>query len=406
MKRPKLHERKPREIKGRDVVARFQSQFRAAGLACLKLLEGKELDRVYCDYHDDFVTRESKQGTTSYHFFQVKTKGSKKHQWSRLELFGLAKKVPEVKAGFLRPGGHAPAKPAAEDISRLGKSIVGKLLEHTATFGDSCNTVTFLTNAYLDDEVERISESILAGDIGERTVRFLADHYAAAVRVEETLPMRDVHTRIGKLRFSWGHDYLDPNHQDFESRAVKVIWEHSEIDLTHTEGVELVKKLLALVQDKSFKVLVSDLTASDLDSAAGISVGELLPLLPISQGAYRHFLEQGDTKALKNASILQRKLKQAGASESIVETASKWKVEWDNWLRNHRHIYEKDVTFLQLQLNEIYRRWAKGQVSLAGLESEVGALMKVIGSSSIKPLLSDEILVGGIMAELVRGDAQ
>lgn len=37
--RPKLHEVKPRELKGRDVIARFHSQFRGAALASLRILE-------------------------------------------------------------------------------------------------------------------------------------------------------------------------------------------------------------------------------------------------------------------------------------------------------------------------------------------------------------------------------
>ncbi len=71
---PSLNEVKPAEVAGRDTIARFQAQFRAAAYACLSILNGKTIDRVYCDFQDDFVCRESKNGTRTYHFYQVKTK--------------------------------------------------------------------------------------------------------------------------------------------------------------------------------------------------------------------------------------------------------------------------------------------------------------------------------------------
>lgn len=404
--RPQLHEVTPRELTGRDVIARFQAQFRAAALACLQVLEGKDLDRIYCDYQDDFVARESSGGAKNYHFFQVKTKKSKKHQWTRLELFGLIKRFPKVEVDCYAPGGPAPKPATVEQLTKLKESFVGKLLDHTARFEDSCKSVTFLTNVYLSDEVEEIGAAISSGNIGERTVRFLADHYVATLGITTSLPMGQVHARIGKLALSAGHDYLDPHHQDFESKAVKAVWEYSEIDLTHTEGVELVEKLLALVQKKSCKTLISDLTAADLDTAAGIGVEDLLDLLPISRGAYQQFLTQGDASALKNASILQRKLGQAGASAEVIEAASRWKVAWDNWFRTNRHTYEREVIFLQHKLNGIYGRLARGEVSFAGLNDEVEKLMHDLDAGSIKSLLTEELLVGGIMSELVRSESR
>lgn len=91
---PQLHEIPPREVAGRDTVARFQAQFRGAAVACLRILDQKGPDRVYCDFQDDFVTREQVDGLPVYHFIQVKTKAARKYQWTRSDLFGLAKNVP------------------------------------------------------------------------------------------------------------------------------------------------------------------------------------------------------------------------------------------------------------------------------------------------------------------------
>ncbi len=70
----KLHEVDPREQDGRDTLSRYKAQTRAASLASLEILENNTVDRVFCDWHDDFVVRKVIDGKTHYHFFQVKTK--------------------------------------------------------------------------------------------------------------------------------------------------------------------------------------------------------------------------------------------------------------------------------------------------------------------------------------------
>lgn len=399
-----LHEVKPREVAGRDVIARFEAQFRAAALASLQILEGKETDLVYCDYQDDYVTRELIGSVKKYNFVQVKTKQSKKQPWTRIELFGIPKKTLKHAGDYYAPGGQAIAV-TTDQLVKLKKSFAGKLLEHTDRFGDSCKSVTFLTNAFFDDDIEKIVAALEGGDVDERTIRFIADNYAATFGLTTPLPMDQVHTRILKLVFSDGHDYLDPYHQDFEARTVKAVWNYSEIDLTHTEGIELVKKLLALIQKKSSRKLVSTMTAEEIDAIAGVSLDDLLSLLPISRGAYQNFLRVGDGSALKNSSVLQRKLGQAGASTDLIEAASRWKVEWDNWFRTNRHTYESDVMSLQLQLNGIYSHWVKGEVSFAGLNGEVGTLLDSL-KIGMRDLLTTELLVGGIMSELVRSESR
>jgi hypothetical protein len=56
-----IHDKAPREEVGRDTTARFRMQFQAAAYATLEILSGNEVDRVYCDYHDDFVVRRKAQ---------------------------------------------------------------------------------------------------------------------------------------------------------------------------------------------------------------------------------------------------------------------------------------------------------------------------------------------------------
>ena len=108
-----LHDLEPREVIGRDIIARFEGQFRGASYACLAILEGNGIDRVYCDYHDDFVQRELVGVDKRYHFFQVKTKGKRNHQWGVLDLFGIYKKKPKDKI---------------DQASLIEQSFVGRLL--------------------------------------------------------------------------------------------------------------------------------------------------------------------------------------------------------------------------------------------------------------------------------------
>lgn len=403
---PPLLVHKPRELAGRDTVRRFQAQFRGAALECLRILEGKNADRIYCDYHDDFVVRERDAKGYAYQFFQVKTKEEKKHQWSRAELFGLNAKLPPKNLKHYDPAGRPQPAANSEQLAKIRGSFVGKLLEHTVAFGDACAAVTFLTNVYLDDEVEGIIAAVTVGDVSERTVRYLSDNFAAIYSIDPSPSMERIHASVRKLKISAGHDYLDPHHSDFDVKAAKALYEYSEINLTYVEGVELAKNLLALIQLKSSSKIVGELTEADLDDAAGVGLDELLGLLPISRGAYANFMKHGDAKALKNATVLQRKLGDAGASSEIIEVASRWKIDWDNWYRLYRHTYEQEIVFLQFRVNSIFSQWQRGEVSFAGLQAEVTKLKGELSGTVLDALLTVEMLTGGILAELVRSESR
>src|SRR5690242_15609008 len=118
----KLHEVQPREDVGRKTIARYRVQFRAAGFACLDILEGKQIDRVYCDHHDDFVVRKNDGSKHLYFFFQVKTKERRNYQWTVNDLLGLTKK---------------PRKNDKEALGKIRNSFIGKMLLHTINFPET-----------------------------------------------------------------------------------------------------------------------------------------------------------------------------------------------------------------------------------------------------------------------------
>ena len=89
-----FYETKPREQSGRDAFSRFNAQVRSAAMASLAILEGKEIDRVYCDFHDDFVVRKKDNKGIVYHFYQVKTKAKQNQNWTVNAVSGIpAKKI-------------------------------------------------------------------------------------------------------------------------------------------------------------------------------------------------------------------------------------------------------------------------------------------------------------------------
>lgn len=385
---PKIHEVEPRENVARETLARYQVQHRAAAYACLQILEGKGIDRVYCDYQDDFVCRETIGNTKQYHFYQVKTKGKLNHQWDKREVLGISRR-------------------GAPKHDEVAKSFVGKLLMHTIRFNSSCGSVVFLTNVYLDDELTEIAGALVDGDLSPPGLQALIKCFNAALCAENPLDEADIADRVGKLRLSAGNPHLHPYAETFESLARDAIYKYSEIDLQHSESQEIIRNLVSLVHEKSLKKLMGEASESDLDDLVGIGIADLLDILSISRGAYEHLLAGGDPAALKSASIIQRKLSRAGASEQIIDYCSKWKIQWDIWLRDKRHLFsEFDINTLLDRLNTIYNDWTFGKHTFASLQSPIDNLWADIRSSDVGRSLSRDHLVGGVLAEMVRGEAQ
>lgn len=386
---PGLHEVEPREVTGRDTIARYQAQFRAAAYACLEILAGKDVNRVYCDYHDDFVSRRAVGGKSVYHFYQVKTKTPRNHLWDKAEVFGLNKKKKATK-------------------EKIAGSFAGKLVVHTIRFGTSCGKAVFLTNVHLDDELEATAAALLKGDFNDGVLKAFMERFNEAfIDSDKPLDAEAIKDKVGRLMLNSAVAYLDPHDSSFEALARDAIFQYSEIDLGHGESKEIIQSLVALVEKKSFRKLLTELNEGDLDDAAGIGISELLEILSISKGAYRELIAGGDPKAIRNASIIQRMLSRAGASDELIEFCSKCKVQWDTWLRDKRHtVPEFELTFLLDRLNSIRVRWTRGEIKFSDIQGEVKALVEELAKTDFSAGLSADLLLGGIFAALVRSEAQ
>jgi hypothetical protein len=113
-------------------------------------------------------------------------------------------------------------------------------------------------------------------------------------------------------------------------------------------------------------------------------------------------LDGQDPSALRSASIIERKLRAAGATEGMIEFATQQKVQWDVWVRGTRHaIPEFELNFLLQRIHEVQVGWLHHGGSMAALRHAIEEMAKDASVSS-RPELTNDLLLGGILADLVR----
>ncbi|MCX9104656.1 dsDNA nuclease domain-containing protein [Aeromonas veronii] len=383
-----LHTKKPREQSGRDSFSRYKAQIRSAGIASLSILEGNEIDRVYCDLHDDFVIRKKDEHGFSYIFYQVKTKGKQNHNWSVSDIFGLQ---PRAKK---------------QDPLKIRDSFIGKLLLHTVVFDCSCHAIVFQTNINNTDDVDELLADIATGTFKDKNSEYLISNFnlCFANETTEQLSTEKIKSNLSKLKFETDVQYLKIGDDNFEPIARDKIYKFSEVDLSYLESKEILIKLLDLVEKKSSGV-IHDLSIDSIEKYAAISINDLLPILSISKEAYDALLLGGDRKAIKNASIIQRTLSSAGAGDEEIEYCSRCKTNWDIWLRNNRHIIsELDLQTIKSHVTGLLNNAIGNKHSLK--ISELRQPIKVLENElKLQGLLYDldiNLILGAVFAELVK----
>jgi hypothetical protein len=375
----------PRETVGRETTNRFRMQFQAAAFAALEILSGNEVDRVYCDYHDDFVVRRTVSGVIEYHFFQVKTKGRANQQWKVDEIFSLKK------TGKLD---------TEEKLAAIRDSIAGKLFVHTVAFGAQCREVTVLSNVHFQDDVFEVQDHLKVGKSQRKYITQFIEKFGEIFSPLGTLSEGEINRARSKLSLLQA-SHFGETLESFADAARTAIWQHSEIDLQKHEVDELASSLVALVESKSCAP-IGGLSKEKIDLVAGIGLDDLLSVLSISTTVYRNLLNGDDPAAIKAASILQRQLKLAGASETMVEAASRAKVSWDVWLRTARHTFpEFELELLLSDIDSKCRAWILSGSALVDLRKTID---EVAGSDLAKKFvaLDTDLLFGGFCSSIVR----
>lgn len=390
-----LHTKTPREQNGRDSFGRYRAQARAAAIAVLSILQGREIDRVYCDLHDDFVVRKNEgPDAISYIFYQVKTHGKQNHNWTLGQVFGI--KTQNKNQGN-------------QNADEIKESFVGKLLLHTVIFDSYCNKVIFQTNIHNDDNIAELLKDIESGDYTNKYTNVLIDKFNDMFPdvILGKLSPDKIKERLAKLSFETDVQYLKDGEENFEPVARSKIYAFSEIDLEHAETKEILLKLLELVERKSSGV-ISKLTKESIETQAGISIDDLLSILSISKDAYQTLMAGGDLSAIKNASIIQRTLLASGAGMEQVSYCSKCKTDWDLWVRNNRHILSNlDFNTIVNEVSSLLLAAQKNgnAISLSNLRTPIKQLVVVLDQQNLLYDLTEDLLLGGVFSELVKGKA-
>jgi hypothetical protein len=385
-----IHAKAPRETVGRNTVSRFRMQFQAAAYAALEILGGKEVDRVYCDFHDDFVVRRTVAGVVEYHFFQVKTKGKANQQWDVAEVFALKKKG---------------ALDTEEKLEAIRKSIAGKLFVHTLEFGEQCREVTILSNVHFDDDVHEVVADLAAGSSSKKYITQFIGRFADIVSPTKAVTPEEVEAARKKLSLLANVQYIGETLDGFAAAAHTAIYRHSEIELHQHEVERIATGLVTLVEEKSCAP-ISGLSKSEIDLAASVGLEDLLKVLSISTQVYQTLVDGGDPAAIKAASILQRNLREVGATESMIETASRAKVSWDVWVRKARHdVPEFTFDLLTQKIDSKCKSWLLAGGAFADLED---IIQSILNSSIGKkfPTLDTDLVFGGFCAAVVRRSAR
>jgi hypothetical protein len=383
-----LHTKKPREQSGRDAFSRYKAQVRSAGIASLSILEGNEIDRVYCDLHDDFVIRKKDEHGFSYIFYQVKTKGKQNHNWSVSDIFGLQKRAKQ------------------QDPLKIKDSFIGKLLLHTVVFDNFCHAIVFQTNINNADDVEQLLTDIATGKFKDKNTTHLISNFNLCFIDELTsqLSPEKIKFNLSKLKFETDVQYLKGGDDNFEPIARDKIYKFSEVDLSYLESREILIKLLDLVENKSSGI-IHDLSIDSIEKYAAISIDDLLPILSISKEAYEALLLGGDSKAIRNASIIQRTLSSAGAGNEEIEYCSRCKTNWDIWLRKNRHVInEFDLQSIQSNITGLLNSiiGSKKSLKISELRQPIKALAHELKCQDLLYDLNIDLILGAVFAELVK----
>lgn len=387
-----LETKPPREQAGRDAITAFSSQFKAAGYAALEILDGGKVSVVYCDYHDDYVVKLVSGADQQFIFSQVKYKVKRNHQWKPLDLFGT------------------PLK-GKINFDAVKKSFGVKMFEHVRNFGDQCEDILLETNVHFHDQIETLCELVSKGDISYRemalykNIRLAFVHHFCGGVFDSHVTCFYVEKFLSLLRLRPACTYLNEDDGDFELYAGKRIYQYSEVPLSEKEKEGIAKSLIELVRSKSVGRIHEKITVDELNKLAGIKLDDLLSILSISKKAYETLAAGGDDKAIRNTSILQRVLRDWGCSNESVVFCCEAKNKWDDWLRVNRHdLSPLDTNFLIDRLQRTIRVLKRSEEPFPQLKVEIESVFNSLNQDFKNRAITKEILFGGVMASIVRGE--
>lgn len=380
-----IHTKKPREQNGRDSFGRYRSQVRSAAIESLRLLNG-EIDRIYCDLHDDYVVRREINDVFEYIFVQVKTNEKQSSSWSSNDLIGISNR-----------------KGVVLSEEKVKDSFFGKMLLNAFLFPSACSKLIFQTNITLNKSSEKVIEAMMSGDISSNSIKYLADNYLTIFDVDaRDVTIEEFVSKLSKISVEQDVQYLKVKDHRFDSYALDYIYEFSEIELSRTEGKIILIQLVELISEKSSGV-IHEFTKEKIEKEAAVCLEDLLGVLSISKSAYEILAESGDSCALKSVSVIQRSLALSGANEEQINYCAMCKVAWDKWWRMNRlSLREYRMLDIRNKVFEVVKEVSS--LGAVNFSSMLGALEKLkirLSDDNILYDLDMDELIGAFFAELV-----
>lgn len=383
----KAHEVSPRELNGRDTIHRFKAQFKAASLECLALLEDGTIERIFCDYHEDYVVKLVDGENTHYRFVQVKTKTKQNHLYNILEIFGIKKKP----------------KNATHD---LPNSFAGKLLLHVESFGKTCHSLVICTNINFDDDVEALVSDAKSGTTVSKYISTLICETKKHVQSLNEKTDAEVLAFLAHLSLDPRKQILNEEDESFVSSAHNKIFKYSEINLNPKEVRQIIIQLLSLIENKSSYEIKGEISEAALNENASVCIDDLLDILTISRPAYHLLKNGGDPNAIKSVSILQRILARNGFPEETIKSFAEFKSQWETWHRVNRHsLQEFKLLKIRTKTAQLAEKLALGKVDLDTVTEAVEKLTLYLKISTERPDLTEDLVFGAVLSEIVKGES-
>ncbi|MEM7850260.1 dsDNA nuclease domain-containing protein, partial [Morganella morganii] len=289
----------------------------------------------------------------------------------------------------------------------IRNSFIGKLLQHTINFPDTCDKVVFMTNTHVDDDIVTLLLD-LSNNYNGKHSKVLIDRFNKCFHDNGNIEKNnfsdeDISFKLKKLEIETDVEYLKEKFDAFYSIARDSIYKYSEIDLEYNEVNEIMISLLNLVNKKS-SVKIDVVNQENIEVSSGIGIDDLLKVLSISHKAYHDLLDSGDQNAIKSASIIERTLRRAGASDEQILFCSDCKIKWDSWVRNNRHILSRiDLISIDSYFQDSLNELSKGSmiIGISFLKHLVLKLKEELGNNGLLFDLDDETIIGGILSKVI-----
>ena len=384
----KLHTEKARELSGRDTIARYTAQFKAAAIAALEILKNDSVVAIYCDFHDDFVIERKLGDKSLYEFVQVKTNKQKGTLWSQNDLIAYSSSTKNL------------------DNKKVRNSFLGKLLIHTITFKDNCKSVVFLTNIDIKESDYPFKIAVNERDFENADLKKLINKFCDVFEITPEISYDQILTNISKLQIETSVPYINLESDSFKPIAKEKICDISEIDLTNSESENIVISLLSLIYDKSMKKIDGNLTEDSLKNIAGVTLDDLLDVMCLSKIAYYALVEGNDPFALKTTSILKKICEKNDWETEDYELAARLKSKWDSWNTEKRHT-ESDwnMNKIKNKLSGFVSSLRFQKLVFEDLFEQIEAFHGELSNWDNPPQITLEELLGGVFSTIVRNES-